>query len=183
MRSARTPQVGRPHARAAKRGGKGNGPWLSCVLMRWCSDSFPAGGVPLGIMPKGQRIVDLTFCQSYRRNNPARFRAKATMAGSGSGSYQRPSTRAPQPLPPPLKRTSSLPSKVAAARRAGHGAPPSAGKHLRPWAPRFDEELFAKGFNQRHVLFLPKNAERNRPIIPIEWHAGQPLPGTHSEAT
>lgn len=99
------------------------------------------------------------------------------MAGSSSGAMQRPSTRAPQPLPPPLKRTSSLPSKVAAARRAGQGAPPSAGKRLRPWAPRFDEELFAKGFDQRHVLFLPKNAERNRPIIPIEWQTGQPLPG------
>ena len=128
------------------------------------------------ILPSLLRRLDDLHQKPHETTNLCCF---CRMAGSSSsGAMQRPSTRAPQPLPPPLKRTSSLPSKVAAARRAGQGAPPSAGKHLRPWAPRFDEELFAKGFSQRHVLFLPKNAERNRPIIPIEWQVGQSLPGT-----
>ena len=75
---------------------------------------------------------------------------------------------------------SSTSSKVLALRESKSGSP---GKQIRPWAPPFDEVLFAKGppeLRPRHMLFLPKTAERNRPIIPVEWQNGTPLPGKYS---
>ena len=97
------------------------------------------------------------------------------------GLSQMPSSRAlpaPASLPAPSRPTGGS-SSISTARNQP-GMPPAAYKQVRPsdrpWAPSRHFH-----YDPRHVLFLPKNAERNRPAIPIEWHKGQALPSGFKE--